>query len=282
MQENAVWMAPDVLRLRAGNAGPMTATGTNSYLVFGPQGAVLVDAGPAMPQHVAAVLAALNGATLRAILITHPHLDHSGAAGALARSTGAPLYSYGRAAHHGTAMAEGTDFDHIPDVPLRGLGHVTLAGLGFTVLHTPGHMAGHLCFGLRDMLFSGDHVMGWATTLVAPPEGDMAAYRASLAMLQGAGYARYLPGHGAPIETPKARLTYLMGHRTQREAQILAALAQRPATAPELAAAVYTDIPATHLPAAAQNVLAHLIQLSQNGAVQGAGPPNLTTVYTLC
>lgn len=281
MVKSAQWMASDVLRLRADNAAPMTGTGSNCYLVFGAGGAVLVDAGPDLPGHIAQVLAALNGAMLRAILITHPHLDHSGAAPALASATGARVYSYGPAPRYGDAGGEGVDLTHSPDHTVPGDGHLVLAGMEFAAIHTPGHMQGHLCFGLRDMLFSGDHVMGWATSLVAPPHGDMAAYRASLRKLQGLGYARLLPGHGEVVENPPARLTFLQGHRTQREAQILATLARGPASAANLAQAIYTDLTPALLPAAAQNVLAHLIELAGLGQVQSAGPPDAASLYTL-
>jgi glyoxylase-like metal-dependent hydrolase (beta-lactamase superfamily II) len=281
MVECAQWMAPDVLRLRANNPSPMTGTGSHCYLIFGAGGAVLVDAGPDLPAHIAQVLVALNGAALRAILITHPHLDHSGAAPALAAATGAQVYSHGPAPRYTDAGGEGVDLHHAPDHVLQGDGDLALAGLDFAVIHTPGHMQGHLCFGLRDMLFSGDHVMGWATSLVAPPHGDMAAYRASLRKMLGLGYARYLPGHGAAINDPPARLAYLQGHRAQREAQILAALAHGPASAATLAQAIYTDLAPALLPAAAQNVLAHLIELASAGRVMAAGPPDTASLYTL-
>ncbi len=277
---NQMHFPPDVLRLRAGNPSPLTGTGSNSYLLRGAGGAVLVDAGPALPAHVAQILAALQGAPLQAILITHPHLDHSGAAPALAAATGAVIYSFGPAARHRSASQDGADFTHHPDVHLAE-GQITLAGLDITVVHTPGHMQGHLCFGLRDMLFSGDHVMGWASSLVASPEGDMAAYRASLRRLQGAGFRHYFPGHGEGIADPEARLADLIAHRNLREAQIIAALGAGPLGAADLARNIYTGLPQPLLTAAAQNVLAHLIELAAMGRAHCKGPADIHAPFTL-
>ncbi len=262
-------IAPDVFRIKADNPSPLTGTGTNSYLLRGTDGAVLIDPGPDTPAHLGAILAALAGEVLQAILITHPHVDHSAAAPKLAAITGAQIYSFGPAPKYDAAAQEGADLTHYPDITLPDGAQIVLAGLPIDVIHTPGHMQGHLCFGWQGTLFSGDHVMGWATSLVSPPEGDMAAYRASLRKLQGQDYARYLPGHGEAIENPKARLAELIAHRDMREAQIRAALKSSPATALEIAAQVYHDIPDALRPAAARNVLAHLIELTQRALVKG-------------
>jgi glyoxylase-like metal-dependent hydrolase (beta-lactamase superfamily II) len=267
-------LAPDVWRLRAANPSPLTGTGTNCYILRGLKGAVLIDAGPDVAGHVPALMRALDGAALCAILITHAHLDHSQAAPALAAATGAKIYSFGPPAPHASdgIGSEGVDWHHRPDGTLQGGARVHLAGLDMTVLHTPGHMAGHLCFGYRDVLFTGDHVMGWSTSLVAPPQGDMAAYRASLRALQGQGYTRFLPGHGDVIETPEARLTELVAHRDMRAAQVMAALAKGPASPTDLAKKIYTDTSPALMPAAALNVLAHLIELQGLGRAVGALP----------
>ncbi len=278
-------IAPDVLRLRAQNPSAMTGTGTNSYLIWGQDGsAVVIDPGPDLDSHFDALMTALNGARVAGILLTHAHLDHSALAPRLGAQTGAQVMSFGAAGlqRHG---GEGVDQGHSPDVLLRE-GPLILGAIDLQVWHTPGHMQGHLCFGLRDMLFSGDHVMGWATSIVAPPEGDMAAYRASLRKLQGLSYARYMPGHGEGVDDPFARLAYLIDHRNQREAQVLSALAaQGAASADSIAAAVYTDTPTALLPAAALNVLAHLIELAARGAVEGIGngpeAPNRTSLFAL-
>lgn len=262
-----VQIGPDLWRIRADNPSPLTGTGTNSYVLRAADGAILIDAGPDLPAHRQAILSALNGARLQAIFITHPHQDHSAAAPWLAAQTGAKIYSFGPAPCRDGQ--EGADLRHHPDIALADGARVTIAGFDISAIHTPGHMHPHLCFGYRDMLFSGDHVMGWATSLVAPPDGDMATYRASLRKLQGLGYARYLPGHGEDITDPESRLAYLIDHRAKREAQILAALAQGPSDPQSIAALIYTDIPPALLPAAAQNVLAHLIELTRLGRVKG-------------
>jgi hydroxyacylglutathione hydrolase len=260
-------LTSNILRLRAANPSAMTGSGTNSYLVFGPGGsAVLIDAGPDLADHFAAILQVLAGAKLAAIFITHPHLDHSGLAPRLAAQTGAQLASFGAATLHGLGC-EGTDAAHEPDLILRA-GRVQIAGIDLDILHTPGHMQGHLCFGHGDILFSGDHVMGWSSSLISPPQGDMAAYRASLQLLQGAGFRNYFPGHGEVIDNPETRLAELLTHRAAREAQIMAALLHGPADARSLARQIYIDISPSLLPAAAHNVLAHLIELEHKGRAQ--------------
>lgn len=262
-KSNQMRLTPDVVRITAGNASAMTGDGTNSYIVFGAGGAVVIDPGPDLDSHLSALLAVLGAHALGAILITHPHADHSALAPRLAAKTGARIASFGAPAR-GHMGGEGVDHTHQPDIILHA-GAAHFAGVDITVLHTPGHMHGHLCFGIKDMLFSGDHVMGWSTSLIAPPEGDMAAYRRSLNLLQGAGYTRYLPGHGAVIEQPDTRLQDLLDHRSTREAQIMAALALGQMNAAQIAALVYKGLPQALLPAAAQNVLAHLIELAQTG-----------------
>lgn len=267
-----------VLRLRAPNHGPMTGTGTNTYLLFGPDGAVVIDPGPNHPPHLVAILTALGNTALRAILITHAHLDHSALTLALKAATGARVMAFGgatagrstrmqRLSDQGLAGGEGADAGFAPDDLLTDAQTICIAGLEIGVLHTPGHMGGHLCFALGHVLFSGDHVMGWSTSLIAPPDGDMAAYMASLSGLSARAWTQFLPGHGEAIRDPAARLDEILTHRRAREAQVLAALQIAPGTPADLAAMLYTDIAATLWPAAARNILAHLIDLHDRNLV---------------
>ncbi|MBI1172620.1 MBL fold metallo-hydrolase [bacterium] len=273
--------------VRADNPGAFTGTGTNTY-ILGEDEVVVVDPGPALPAHLQAITAALGGRRLRAILVTHAHLDHSALAPLLAARTGAEVLAFGGAlsgispamhalAAEGLEGGEGSDTGFAPDTEIADGQILTLAGLRIEVIHTPGHMGSHVALALGDVLLSGDHVMGWSTSIVSPPEGDMGAYMRSLHKLSGRGWRRFLPGHGPAIEAPAARLAELIAHREAREAAVLAALTQTgPASAADLARRIYTTTPPGLLPAATRNVLAHLIDL-QDRALVRAGPGRLVT-----
>ena len=273
-------MAADVRRILAPNPSPMTLFGTNTYLV-GTTDLAVIDPGPDNPRHLEAILAAVGSdQRISHILVTHAHLDHSPLAPALARATGAPVLAYGDAqagrskimqelAKQGLAGGgEGVDASFRPDLLLPDGGMVQGDGWRIEALWTPGHFGNHLCFALGDILFTGDLVMGWASSLVSPPDGDLTDFMASCARLQSRSDRLYLPGHGAPVVDPAQRLDWLITHRLAREAAILAALATGPATAETLAARIYTDTPAPLLPAAARNVFAHLIDLTQKNRVK--------------
>lgn len=271
-------LAPLVRRLRAPNPSPLTGTGTNTYLV-GTTDLAVIDPGPDLPDHLSAILAALQpGQRISHILVSHAHFDHSGLAPRLAQATGAPIFAFGsaiagrspvmtRLAPLLPAAGEGLDQVFRPHHRLSDGDSVSGPDWQITAHHTPGHLGGHLCLALGDTLFSGDHVMGWSTTLVSPPDGDMADYMASLRRLQAHPWARFLPGHGDPVPDPADRLASLIAHRLTREAQILAALALSPTKIPPLTARLYHDIPARLLPAAERNTLAHLIDLASRNLV---------------
>lgn len=278
-------IAPGLRRVLAPNPSPMTFRGTNSYLL-GTRGLAVIDPGPDDAAHLEALLAALRpGQRISHILVTHAHLDHSPLARPLSEATGAPVLAFGDAAAGRseamqalaeTGMAgggEGVDAGFTPDETLSD--GATLAGDGWTLeaLHTPGHFGNHLAFAWDDALFCGDLVMGWASSLVSPPDGDLTAFMRSLARLSARPWRVLHPGHGAAIAPPAPRLAALTDHRRMREAQILAALAEGPAQAADLAARIYTDVPPALLPAAARNVLAHLLDLHFRGLA--------TTAHTL-
>jgi hydroxyacylglutathione hydrolase len=257
----------------------MTGTGTNTWLV-GLGSVTVIDPGPALPGHLATILAALApGEHIGQILVTHAHADHSALAPALARATGAPVKAFGPASAgrspwpEGMGGGEGVDHGFTPDVTLADGDRIGSGDWPLRVLHTPGHMGGHLCFAAGTWLFTGDHVMGWAPSLVSPPDGDMGDYMASLARLAEGHWTRFLPGHGATVDDPAARLAALIAHRRAREAAILAALDDGPLTLPALVARVYADTaPALH-PAAARNALAHLADLARRGRITATPAP---------
>lgn len=259
--------------LTAANPSPLTGSGTNTYLLGGSD-IVVIDPGPDLPGHLAAILAAIGpGQRVSHILVSHAHRDHSALTPQLAARTGAPVLAYGPA-HSGRsavmsalaatlpATGEGLDTGFIPDALLADGDILHGADWELAVHHTPGHLGGHLCLALGGTLFSGDHVMGWATTIVAPPDGDMADYMASLRRLQERNWQRFMPGHGAPVTDPAGRLAQLVAHRLGREAAILAALGAGPERIGPLTRQIYHDIPPALLPAAERNVLAHLIDLA--------------------
>ena len=290
-----VALASGVRRVVAANPSPMTFTGTATYLVGNTEVAV-IDPGPDDTAHVAAVLAAVPPqARITAILVTHSHRDHSGAVPALRAATGAPVWAFGRhgegrsprmaalAADAALGGGEGADEGFRPDYRLADGEGVAGHGWRLTALHTPGHLSNHLSFVLdgTGILFTGDTVMGWNTTLVSPPDGDMAAFMASLRRLRARGDALYLPGHGNPVRDPQGMLDWQIAHRQGREASILAALAEGAADASGIAHRVYTDLDPKLLPAAARNVLAHLLALADTGPVRCIGPLRADAAFAL-
>lgn len=265
----------DLALVLAPNGGMLTGNGTNSY-ILGQSRLVVIDPGPALPAHLDALQRAIAGRAVDYIFITHGHADHSALAPQLAQQTGAKIAGFGawpagRSARM-TALAatgladsgEGVDHSYQPDLRLGDDDVLRGAWGDIRAIHTPGHLGNHLCYHWQDALFSGDHVMGWATSLVAPPDGDLTDYLASCRRLLGLNAAVFYAGHGAPVTAPQDRLRWLLAHRAERSAQILAAL---PATPADITASVYHDVaPALH-PAARRVVLAHLIDLIASGAV---------------
>ncbi len=278
-------VSPLVRRIVAENPSPFTFTGTGTYIV-GRGKVAVIDPGPDLESHVSALKAALAGEEVSHIIVTHTHSDHSPASAPLKAATGAPIYAFGP---HATGrgddsdVEEGADRAFTPDVTMRH-GDV-IEGDGWTIeaVHTPGHTSNHICYALREekALFPGDHVMGWSTTVVSPPDGDMAAYMRSLKLLLSRPDEIYYPTHGAPIRNPKPYVEALIRHREQREAEILACIAGGIETIPDMVARIYADVPAYLHPAAGRSVLAHLIHMAETRRVETDRPPTAGSRYRL-
>ena len=268
----AVQVSPRITRVVARNPGPFTFTGSGTYLVGEERGCVVIDPGPEDADHTEAVLKGAPGPIL-AILVTHTHRDHCGGAAALRAATGAPALAFG--AHPSSprdaspALDEGADHGFAPDRELEDGEAVEAPGARLTAIHTPGHIANHLCFVLEEenALFTGDHVMGWATTVVAPPDGAMGAYMASLDRVAALEPSILYPTHGAPVADPLPFLAAVRAHREARDAAILEALRVGPLDAPGIVGLVYDGLDPALRPAAALNVQAHLAEHERTGAV---------------
>ena len=272
----AIELEPGVRMVLAPNPGPMTHWGTNTWLV-GWNRLVVIDPGPLDPAHLDALHRAIGRAMVSHVLVTHAHRDHSPLAERLARGTGSEVYAFGDAssgrnpvmeqlAASGLAGGgEGVDAGFSPDRKLADEDLIDCDGWQIKVHHTPGHFASHLSFSLGDALFAGDHVMAWASSLVSPPDGDLAAFMETSIRLRARNDRVIYAGHGEPVTDPAGRLDWLIAHRNSRNTAILAALRPNPITVPEITARVYRDIPPAMLPAAERNVLAHLIDLVRKG-----------------
>lgn len=321
-------IAPLVRRVLARNPSKFTYHGTGTYIVGGSDtgdgDVVVIDPGPVLDSHRDALASALGGCTVRSILITHCHADHSPLASWLAAETGAPTIAFGPhgddawdigddppevlaaellAAEESEGQAaliasgeaetraepvieESTDRSFVPDVEVR-TGDEVARGDGWRIsaVHTPGHTSNHTCFALDDgttrTLFTGDHIMGWSTTVVSPPDGDMSAYFESLRIVAGRGDHVAVPTHGPPIPDPAAFVGQLIEHRLERERQVLGAVRSELHTIPAIVEALYTDVRRELHKPARRSVLAHLVKLVDDGAVvvEGATPPRLDAVF---
>jgi glyoxylase-like metal-dependent hydrolase (beta-lactamase superfamily II) len=279
-------VSPLVRRVVARNPSLFTLYGTNTYLV-GRGRVAVIDPGPLLKEHQAALRRALGGETVAHILVTHRHLDHCEAATALARETGAPV----GAGASGTPMPppqghdheEGVDEGFTPDVILGKGDRVAGPDWVLEVLPTPGHTSDHLCYALpgEKVLITGDHVMAWSTSVVIPPDGDVRAYVASLRLLQARDDRAYLPGHGPALTAPRAYVIALAAHRAEREREILSALAAGHHTIPDIVRMVYAAVDPRLHPAAGLSVQAHLRALMAEKRVACAGSPGREAEYRL-
>jgi glyoxylase-like metal-dependent hydrolase (beta-lactamase superfamily II) len=262
----AVSIAPSVVRITAPNPGVMTGPGTNSYII-GERELVVIDPGPGIESHIAALVEAV-GARLTWILCTHTHLDHSPAAGALKRATGAKIA--------GAACAQDgrQDAEFAPDRVLADGDTVSIEGATFRAVHTPGHVCNHLCYLLEEqkLLFTGDHVMQGSTVVITPPNGDMQHYFDSLDKLLKLDLAALAPGHGHVIRTPHEEVRRLVAHRLKREQKVVDALARKsPGTLDELVVLAYDDVSERLHPVARRSLHAHLIKLAADGRARESG-----------
>ena len=262
-------LEPGIARLLARNPSPFTYFGTQTYLV-GDEELVVIDPGPDMPEQVDAILAAINGRNLVAIACTHTHRDHSPASRALKAATGALIIGCAPLALESIGPRADASFDkqYAPDTVLADGEAIELDGKSLIAVATPGHTSNHLCFAYGDALFTGDHVMGWSTTVVVPPDGDMAAYMRSLDKLRQRKDRIYYPAHGPAVTKPAQLVRGMMGHRLQRERQILKLIGERPRDISDIVANAYPGLDQRLVPAAGGSVLAHLVDLERRGLVE--------------
>lgn len=277
--------SPLIRSLTANNPSPFTEKGTNCYIV-GRGRVVVIDPGPEDNLMTKAIFDATKGESIEAILITHTHKDHSPGA----RAFQVPKYGFGKhkpsrelALGEINMLDAAGDKDFTPDIYLKDGENFTLSGLEFEAIHTPGHCSNHLCFAFKNenILFSGDHVMGWSTSIVAPPDGAMGDYMRSLEKLIGRGEMVYYAGHGAPIDNPQGTVRAMLGHRKMREASILEQLRQGVFDIPTLVEKLYKGLNPKLTGAAALSVYAHLEELVQQQRVMCEGSPLLTSLYSI-
>ncbi len=287
--DTAVEVAPQVRAIVADNPSPFTFKGTMSYII-GRGKVAIVDPGPDDDAHIAALLDAVRGETVTHIFVTHTHRDHSPAVPKVKAATGAKVYAQGphrlaRPLHIGEThrLDASADMDFRPDVALAD-GEI-VRGDGFTIeaMTTPGHTANHMSFAFKeaDLIFAGDHIMGWSTTIVAPPDGAMSDYMASLHKLARRTEPLYLSGHGMPIKQAPRFVQHLIRHRQAREGSILHRLRKGAADIPTIVKAVYIGLDPRLTGAAALSVLAHLEDMVTRGEIATEGPPSINGTYRL-
>ena len=269
-------ISPTIRRIVAQNPGPFTFKGTGTYVV-GHGKVAVIDPGPDLPAHVDALLEALDGEEITHQLITHTHIDHSPAARLLQQLTGAPTYGFGPHGagkyEKGAKVEEGGDTDFTPDHTLIHGDRVVGDAWSLNCIHTPGHTSNHLCYAYREenALFTGDHVMGWSTTVVSPPDGDMREYLDSLRHLSERNDQIYYPTHGAPIENPGSFVRGLIAHRKMRERQIISVLEAGENKIPDMVPGMYKGLDPILIPAAQRSVFAHVIDLVDQGKIVSEG-----------
>ena len=267
-------LEPGIGRLLAPNPSPYTHTGTQTYFAGAGSDIVVIDPGPDIPEHVAAIVAAAGKRRIAAIACTHTHRDHSPAARALKAATGAPIIGCAALSLESVGPRADASFDgdYAPDSVLADGQSIDFGdGERLIAVATPGHTSNHLCFAYQGALFTGDHVMGWSTTVVVPPDGDMGQFMASLERLRQRDDRIFYPAHGAPVTNPRQFLRGLIGHRMQREKQIVRLVGEGKAEIPVIVAAAYPGLDPRLIPAAGGSVWAHLMDLERRGLVVSDG-----------
>ena len=261
-------LGPGIARVLAHNPSAFTYFGTQTYLV-GEREVAVIDPGPDLPEHLDALENAIGGRPVVAVMCTHTHRDHSPAARPLAERTSAPIVGCAPLALEtvGPRADAAFDGDYVPGRVLEDGETLTIDGRNISAVATPGHTSNHLCFAYEGALFSGDHVMGWSTTVVVPPDGDMAAYMQSLEKLRQREDRVYYPAHGPAVTNPQQYVRHLVGHRMQREKQILTLISERPRAIPDIVANAYPGLDPRLTAAAGGSVLAHLVDLQRRGLV---------------
>lgn len=288
----AITLEPQLRLVLAPNPSPMTYLGTNTY-ILGTDQLCVIDPGPDIDAHLDALLTAIGQKPVSHIIVTHNHLDHSPLAKRLSDATGAKIHAFGdhlagrsaimsRLANQGLAGGgEGIDLDFSPDVLLKDGETIETADWHLKIFHTPGHIGNHISLIWGDAIFTGDHVMGWASSLVSPPDGDLTDFMASCTALQSVPARVYYSGHGAPIDAPIARLDWLIAHRKSREAQIRNHLTLGSATPTEITECIYLGVAPALQAAAQRNVFAHLIDMHQRGLITASPALAQSAAYAL-
>ncbi|WP_309628490.1 MBL fold metallo-hydrolase [Brevundimonas sp.] len=280
-------VSPLIQRVVCDNPGPFTLTGTGTYIVGRPEdgaAVAVIDPGPMDTTHLQALLAAVEGRTVSHVLVTHTHRDHSPLARPFADRVAAPVLAMRppvRQVHASGTLDEEEDALFAPDTILSGGERIAGDGWTMTAMATPGHASNHMAFALAEenALFCGDHVMGWSTTVVAPPDGNMSDYMRSLDAVIATGFSTLWPTHGAPVTDPAPFLVAYKAHRLEREAQILARIRAGDRTIAEMVPVLYAAVDQRLWPAASLSVLAHLIKLVDEGRISVNEPPGLGSIY---
>ena len=277
-------ISPLIRRVICENPGGFTFHGTGTYIVG--QGEVaVIDPGPLDDDHIAALERAVEGETVTHILITHTHRDHSPAAAPFKKSTGAPTYGYGPHGgdRGGPKVEEGGDYEFVPDQEIKDGDVIKGNGWTFEAIHTPGHTSNHICFALREenAIFSGDHVMGWSTSVISPPDGNMADYMNSLSKMLTRDEEIYWPTHGPAITDPKTHVEAFIAHRNGREDAIMECIREGCNTIPEMVEVMYADVDRRLHRAAGRSVFAHLLHMAEMGRVTTDGTPSPDGTYAV-